>query len=191
MTDKSLLLHVCCAPCMTVVFKAFASDGYDVTAYFRNPNIHPLKEWERRFTTFRGYCREKQIKNIYDENYPLEENLMMILEAENRCLACFTDRLRATAQKADELGFKYFSTTLSVSPYQDHELIEQAGEAVSAESNSEFIYKDFTYEYRESIRLSREAGLYRQPYCGCVMSEYERYAKRRSLVKEDTDERCF
>lgn len=177
MTDKSLLLHVCCAPCMTVVYNGFSGDKYDVTAYFYNPNLHPYREWEKRFTTFRSYCRTKQIDHIYDESYPLEENLTMLLKAEDRCISCFTERLRMTAEKADELGLRYFSTTLTVSPYQNHDLILKAGKAVSARSISEFIYRDFRGDYRESIRLSREADLYRQPYCGCIMSERDRFNK--------------
>jgi len=162
---------------MTVVHRGFYDAEFDVAAYFFNPNIHPYKEWKRRFDTFCNYCTAEQIRNIYDDSFPLEDNLIMLLAAENRCLACFENRLRATAEKADELGIRYFSTTLTVSPYQDHKLIMEAGERASAESEAEFIYRDFSGSYCESIELSREAGLYRQPYCGCAMSERDRYMR--------------
>jgi predicted adenine nucleotide alpha hydrolase (AANH) superfamily ATPase len=110
-----------------------------------------------------------------DTRYPLEENLRMLLDAGNRCRACFRDRLSATALKASRMGLRAFSTTLSVSPYQDQDLIREAGEMAAAAGGVEFVYRDFTGLYRESVRISREAGMYRQPYCGCVFSERDRY----------------
>ncbi len=178
--EESLLLHTCCGPCMTVVFEQLQKEGFNITAFFYNPNIHPWKERERRLEALSDYADSSNIPLEIDEDYPLEDNIRMLLDADNRCYACFKDRLTATAQKAAELGFENFSTTLSVSPYQNQSFIIKAGSVASEKSGVRFIYRDFREFYRESIRISREAEMYRQPYCGCVFSERDRYLKLKS-----------
>ncbi len=165
---------------MTVVCEQLQKEGFEVTAFFYNPNIHPWKERERRLAALTGYADSKNIPLEIDEEYPLEENIRMLLDAENRCYACFLDRLSATAGKAAELGIKNFSTTLSVSPYQNQSFIIEAGKSAEKKSGVCFIYRDFREFYKESIRISREAEMYRQPYCGCVFSERDRYLKLKS-----------
>jgi predicted adenine nucleotide alpha hydrolase (AANH) superfamily ATPase len=176
--NEPLLLHVCCAPCSTVVQESFREEGWAVTAFFHNPNIHPWSEWKRRLDAVTAYTGQMEIPLESDLSYPLEENLKLLLGAALRCRACFAERLRATAVKAAALGIGNFSTTLSVSPYQDQELIAATGESAAAATGTVFVYRDFRNRYQESVRLSRELGLYRQPYCGCVMSERDRYAPR-------------
>lgn len=170
-----LLLHTCCAPCLTVVHRSLTEEGFNVTSFFYNPNIHPWKERERRLSALERYSADMGIPLVVDGAYPLEENLRMLLEAENRCAACFSDRLEATAGRASEMGIGHFSTTLSVSPYQDQDLIRRTGARAQQLHGGSFIYRDYRELYRESVELSREAGLYRQPYCGCVLSERDRY----------------
>ncbi len=181
MTNRiPLLLHVCCAPCMTVVKKALSREGFRVTAFFYNPNIHPFKERQRRLDALNAFSESEEIPLEIVESYPLEENIRMLLEAENRCFACFEDRLSVTAEKADEMGIYAFSTTLSVSPYQNQELIKRAGEKASYNTGVEFIYRDYRDLYKDSVSISRENDIYRQPYCGCVFSERDRYLSIKS-----------
>jgi len=170
-----LLLHVCCAPCLTVVLKGYRELGYDVTGLFYNPNIHPWKERQRRLDSLRSYASEAGMDLLVDESYPLEENLRMLLAAPNRCAACFADRLGETARRAAHGGFQRFATTLAVSPYQRPDLIVEAGSAAADEHGVDFSYRDYRPAFRRSVEMSRELGLYRQPYCGCVMSERDRY----------------
>lgn len=172
---EGLLLHACCAPCTTVVQSGLREEGYRVTALFHNPNIHPWSEWKRRMEMMEAYSAAVGLPLEVDRSYPLEANLKTLLDSEPRCRACFAQRLLATAVKAKELGLGFFSTTLSVSPYQDPELIIAAGNDAASATGIEFLYRDNRPLYRESIRISREMGLYRQPYCGCVMSERDRY----------------
>ncbi len=179
-TPEPLLLHACCGPCMTVVCEQLQKEGFEITAFFYNPNIHPWKERERRLEALSEYADSKGIPLEIDEEYPLEENIRMLLDADNRCYACFFDRLSATADKAAELGIENFSTTLSVSPYQNQKFIMEAGNAAEKTSGVRFIYRDFREFYSESMRISREAQMYRQPYCGCVFSERDRYLKLKS-----------
>jgi predicted adenine nucleotide alpha hydrolase (AANH) superfamily ATPase len=178
LTGEKLLLHVCCAPCSTVVQDSLGEEGWALTAFFHNPNIHPWSEWKRRLDAVTAYTEQMEIPLETDLSYPLEENLMLLLGAARRCQACFAERLHATAVKAAALGIRNFSTTLSVSPYQDQELITASGESAAAATGTVFVYRDFRNRYRESVRLSREQGQYRQPYCGCVMSERDRYSPR-------------
>lgn len=165
---------------MTVVCEQLQREGFEITAFFYNPNIHPWKERERRLGALTAYAYSKNIPLEIDEEYPLEENIKMLLDAENRCYACFQDRLSATADKARELGIDNFSTTLSVSPYQNQSFIMEAGKSAEKRSGVRFVYRDFREFYRESTRISREADMYRQPYCGCVFSERDRYLKLKS-----------
>lgn len=165
---------------MTVVCEQLQKEGFEVTAFFYNPNIHPWKERERRLEALTVYANSKDIPLEIDEEYPLEGNIRMLLDAENRCYACFADRLSATADKAAELGIQNFSTTLSVSPYQNQSFIIEAGEAAEKKSSVRFIYRDFREFYKESIRISREVEMYRQPYCGCIFSERDRYLRLKS-----------
>ncbi|MCK5115015.1 MAG: epoxyqueuosine reductase QueH [Candidatus Aegiribacteria sp.] len=165
---------------MTVVCEQLQKEGFEITAFFYNPNIHPWKERERRLQALVEYAYSKGIPLEIDDEYPLEENIRILMDTDNRCCACFKDRLSATADKARELGIENFSTTLSVSPYQNQSFIMEAGNAASLESGVRFIYRDFREFYKESMRISREAGMYRQPYCGCVFSERDRYLRLKS-----------
>ena len=178
----SLLLHVCCAPCTTVVLPGYRDEGFEVSGYFYNPGIHPYRENRRRLETLVAYAGRVEFDLISDYTYPLEENLAMLLSAENRCLACFTDRLETTALKAARSGIGTFATTLSVSPWQDHDLILKAGNRAAQLSGCRFLYRDFRPQYRKSVEMSREFGLYRQSYCGCVLSERDRYAKEHNDI---------
>ncbi len=117
---------------MTVVCEQLQREGFVITAFFYNPNIHPWKERERRLKALSEYADSKDIRLEIDEEYPLEENIRMLLDAENRCYSCFLDRLSATADKARELGIENFSTTLSVSPYQNQSFIMEAGNAADS-----------------------------------------------------------
>lgn len=173
--SSDMLLHICCAPCATAVLEALREQGHSVRGYFYNPSIHPWKELQRRLSTLLNWAPAADLPLDVVHEYPLEENISMLITAPNRCGACFMDRMRTTALKASELGIGRFTTTLTVSPYQNGELIREAGERASSETGVEYVHHDFTSLYRRSISLSRELGMYRQPYCGCVFSERDRY----------------
>jgi predicted adenine nucleotide alpha hydrolase (AANH) superfamily ATPase len=97
---------------------------------------------------------------------------------DERCAGCLGLRLRAAAAAAARLGVGRFGTTLSVSPYQRHDLIEAAGEAAAAEHGVTFVYLDLRTSYRQSYAESRRLDLYRQPYCGCAASKWEAWQAR-------------
>lgn len=174
-----MLLHVCCGPCAAFPVRYLTSQGIDITGYFYNPNIHPYKEYKRRLETAGEFAGKAGLDLIIRDEYTLEDFLRGALTAENRCAMCYELRLRQTARYARENGFDCFSTTLLVSPFQKHELIRETAERIAGEEDSPFCYFDFRSGWNEGVGISKEMGLYRQPYCGCIFSEKERYYKPR------------
>ena len=182
-----ILLHICCGPCAAFPLKYLRENfsAYDVTGYFYNPNIHPYKEFLRRLEALELFAREADLPLVIDRDYPLEEFLTNVITSggiENRCQVCYETRLQKTARQAKAEGFDAFSATLLVSPYQKHELIRAAGEKAARENNVEFCYFDFRPGWQEGVNISREMNLYRQPYCGCIFSEKDRYYRKKEEV---------
>lgn len=174
-----VLLHTCCAPCATFVVKSLKEDGFEPVLFFYNPNIHPLSEYLLREEAVRVYAEREHLEVIYC-GYELRKFLReVIFREDNRCPICYHLRLSRTVQYAKENDFSYFTTTLLLSPYQKLEVIRQIGEQLQAETGVSFLYKDFRPGYYESIRISKELGLYRQKYCGCIFSEEEAIRQRK------------
>lgn len=184
--DKKLLLHMCCGPCGIFPVKHLREKypGYTVAGYFYNPNIHPYQEFLRRLEALKAFSETAALELIADEDYELEDFLTKVISSskeekkEDRCRVCYEIRLRNTACLAKKEGFDAFTTTLLVSPYQKHELIKEVAQKIAQEEGVEFFYLDFRPGWREGVSLSRELKLYRQPYCGCIFSEKERYYKK-------------
>ncbi|MGE5552475.1 MAG: epoxyqueuosine reductase QueH [Betaproteobacteria bacterium] len=175
---KRLLLHACCAPCTIHPLAVLREEGWDVAGYFYNPNIHPYREWQRRRDTLAEYAARENLPVTWVEGYDLNAFLAEALAAgPSRCLSCYRRRLSATARAAREGGFGAFSTTLLVSPYQKHDEVRQIGEEVAQAEGVSFIYRDFRPGFRPAQARAKELGLYRQPYCGCIFSERERYQR--------------
>ncbi len=176
-----MLLHVCCGPCSVFPLIHLRENYPDcqITGYFYNPNIHPYKEFVRRLDTLKEYAGRIGLDDlIIDDSYELEEFLRAALTTpEGRCRYCYDLRLLQTARFAKLHGFDCFSTTLLVSPYQQHELIKAAGEKAARTEGIDFCYQDFRPGWQEGVKISRELEMYRQPYCGCVLSERDRYYK--------------
>ena len=173
---KKVLLHTCCAPCTTYVHKNLLEEDYDVTGFFYNPNIHPYTEYDKRITTMRLYALEKDFPVVYIDDYDIENYFDIIFKkGDKRCFYCYMLRLEKTAAYAKQNGFSAFTTTMLLSPYQDQNLLQEAGDLVSKKINIPFLYKDFRSGYKESIEISKEMNLYRQKYCGCIYSERDRF----------------
>lgn len=173
-----MLLHICCAPCATYTVKSLRDDGIEPVGYFYNPNIHPFKEYRRRFETLQQYAGVVELEVVYRDEYMLEEFIRQALEMDDRCSLCYTLRLEAAARQASDMGMPMFTSTLLISPYQKHEMIREIGESKAMEYGVEFHYRDLRDGYRDTYQMCRDMGLYRQPYCGCIFSEKERYYRR-------------
>lgn len=176
-----LLLHMCCGPCSCYPVKKLRADGIEPVGWFFNPNIHPYTEWDHRLKTAKEFAEKVGLEIITEENYQLREFLGRALTAEKeagwRCKMCYTWRLGAAAKYAAENGYKAFTSTLFYSIYQQHELMKETAEYFAEKYGIKFYYEDFRPGWQEGIDISHELELYRQPYCGCIFSEEERYSK--------------
>jgi len=171
-----ILLHVCCGPCALYPLRAMRDAGHDVTGFFYNHNIHPYQEYVRRRDAAIDMARQEEMDLMVRDEYDLELFLSSVAPApEKRCSYCYASRLRATAQTAVREGFDAFTAALLYSRYQKHEEIRTLGEQIGRELGIPFYYEDFRPGWQEGIKLSKELGLYRQQYCGCIYSEKDRY----------------
>ena len=173
-----LLLHLCCAPCTIYPLEILRKDAGQVKGVFFNPNIHPYLEYKKRLDTVREYAAREGLEVAVAEGYPIEEFLLKTAAlGKDRCSYCYEVRLRHTAEQARKGLFDAFTTTLLYSRYQKHDLIRATAEDAAREFNIPFYYRDFREGWDEGVRLSKEMGLYRQKYCGCIYSEKERFYK--------------
>jgi predicted adenine nucleotide alpha hydrolase (AANH) superfamily ATPase len=171
-----MLLHVCCGPCACATIPFWRNKGVELVDFFYNPNIHPLLEYRRRLVGAREIAEVTQTSLVVDEAYDPQAWFASVSgESGSRCERCIGMRLDRSAQEAVAQGCKAFSTTLAISPWQDHDVIRTRGGLAAEKHGVEFLYEDLRPEYPASRRLSRELGIYRQKYCGCLVSEWERY----------------
>ncbi len=181
---KRLLLHSCCAPCSSYVI-SYLSSYFDITILYYNPNIYPYSEYLKRKNEQIRLIKEIDKVNkveIIDCDYDndLYEKQIKGLESEpergKRCEVCYYLRMEKTASKAKEMGFDYFGTTLSVSPYKNSVLINEIGKKLATKYDINWLYSDFKKRdgYKKSISLSHKYNLYRQNYCGCIYSKQNR-----------------
>ncbi len=171
-----ILMHLCCGPCTAYPLAVLRDQGHDVSGYFYNPNIHPFREFARRLAALKELAAGTGLGVAYVEEYGLTEYLRQVVHhEEKRCLLCYEMRLTAAARHARETGADAFTSSLLYSKYQQHALIRSAGERLAAEYGVAFYYQDFRIGWQQGIDMAVAMGLYRQPYCGCIYSERERY----------------
>jgi predicted adenine nucleotide alpha hydrolase (AANH) superfamily ATPase len=172
----NLLLHICCAGCLCAPLEELRKENIYVHGYFYNPNIHPLLEFRKRLKAVHIFQESDPLIVDYCEEYGLMEYLKEEdYEGEDRCEDCYRLRLRTTACYAREKGFDAFSSTLLFSEHQDHERVKKVGEQVSEQIGISFEYRDYRYLCECSREIASKKMLYKQSYCGCIFSEYERY----------------
>lgn len=174
---KRLLLHACCAPCSSSCIERLVDD-FDVTVYFYNPNMDTDEEYNLRALEQQRLCELLNVKCVVEEYIPEQffsavKGMEEQKEGGARCGVCFALRLKKTAEYAKLNRFDYFTTTLTVSPLKNAEVLNLIGEKVGKELGVSFLNSDFKKQngYARSIELSKEYGLYRQNYCGCIFSK--------------------
>jgi len=167
-----ILLHSCCAPCTTFPASILRAEGFLVEGIFYNPNIFPDSEEEKRWSTYREYAARIGLKVFRPEGSHAEWRSFIAesLEGQGRCGLCYRMRLIEVARVAREKGYDCFSTTLLVSPYQDHLEVKRSLEEASRIHSVPYIYRDFRVGYRRSREMARGQHLYMQKYCGCEFS---------------------
>lgn len=188
-SKPTLLLHVCCAPCSSGVLEELA--GYfDITVFFYNPNIQPKEEYILRRDELKRFLSEVPFSSKiafaegpYDPNAftSFAEPLADSPEGSERCFKCFSLRLGKTSEYAKEKKFDYFTTTLSISPLKNAEVLNKIGLMYQEKTGVSYLLSDFKKKnrYQKSIQVSHEYNLYRQNYCGCL------YSKKKSEEKYD------
>ncbi len=176
-TKKTLLLHQCCGPCSCYPIQNLKlQDEYKVEGFFYNPNIHPMKELYNRLEATLQLNKIENVNSHWDEEYGLKKFLKLSkIPKERRCRTCYAMRLQKTAQKAKKMGVDAFSSSLLYSKHQYHHIIVEEAEKAAKRFGIPFVYSDFRSGHKEGIDISKEYGLYRQQYCGCIYSEEERY----------------
>jgi epoxyqueuosine reductase len=176
-----LLFHCCCAPCTLSCIDSIRAEGIEAELFWYNPNIHPYMEYKSRRDCLREFAAKENLKLELVDEYGLNSFLAEVFpviqsgESKKRCEICYRMRLERTALAAAEKGYRFFSTSLLVSPYQDHDALKRDGVTAAAKYGVEFFYRDFRPFYREGQTKARTANLYMQKYCGCIFSEEERY----------------
>ncbi len=174
---KSVLIHCCCAHCTAYTAQYWREQGYEVTTLWYNPNIHPYMEHQHRLEAMQSLAQKGNLPLLVTEGYDMIDYLRRVVEHEaQRCQYCFRLRLLKTVETARQMGFSAFTTTLLISPHQKHDLIREIGNELAEEKSVPFLYADLRKHYSDSRRMTRGLDLYRQQYCGCVYSEWERYA---------------
>jgi predicted adenine nucleotide alpha hydrolase (AANH) superfamily ATPase len=177
---NKLLIHVCCAHCAAYTAEHWRQQGYEVAGFWYNPNIHPYTEHQQRLESMKSLAARIDVPLIIAGGYDMPEYFRRVVgHEEERCRHCFELRLAQTADTARNNGFDAFTTTLLISPHQKHELIKEIGERLAREKGVEFLYADLRKRYSDSRHITKPLDLYRQQYCGCVYSEWERYDEKK------------
>ena len=198
MMKGRLLLHCCCAPCSSATLERLQQE-WETDIYYYNPNIEPEAEFEKRageeqrfIRAFRPDGGVRVIKAEYDHEAfeQIAKGRENLPERSERCYLCYELRMRRTAEYAKTHGYAAFTTSLSISPYKSSRWINEIGERLEKETGVPFLHSDFKKQngYRRSIELSKEYGLYRQDWCGCVYSRQERERKLAERAAEAEQE---
>ena len=177
------LLHICCAPCANQCIEVLRTDGLDVTGFWYNPNIHPFTEYRARRDCLRTYAEEISLPMIEKNDYALRPFVRAVAEdIAHRCGKCYEMRLFEAAKQAKEGGFDSFTSSLFISPYQNHELMVEVAQRAEETYGVEFLYRDFRPYFKDGQVFARQQEFYMQKYCGCVFSEEERYLKKSKII---------
>ncbi|MFC1899119.1 epoxyqueuosine reductase QueH [Chloroflexota bacterium] len=179
MKSKSVLVHCCCAHCAAYTLDYWRHQGYQVSILWYNPNIHPYMEHQHRLEAMEILARETGLPLVVINGYDIVDYFRDIANREDeRCRHCFRMRLMKTAETARDRGFEAFTTSLLISPHQKHELLKEISHEISEKLGVGFLCADLRKRYSDSRHITRGMNIYRQQYCGCVFSEWERYTGR-------------
>ena len=177
------LLHICCAPCANQCIEVLRGDKFEVSGFWYNPNIHPFTEYRARRNCLQEYAPTIDLPLIVKNDYALRPFVREVADdIAHRCGKCYEMRLFETAKYAAENGFDSFTSSLFISPYQNHELMKEVAERAAETYGVEFLYRDFREVFKAGQAFAREHEFYMQKYCGCVFSEEERYLKKNKII---------
>jgi len=176
---KKILLQVCCAPCACFPMQVLFDEGFKITLFFYNPNIHPEKEYEKRLTELKKYVAKFPAVNLVAGKYEKEKwlaqtkSLAQELEGGKRCDVCYRIRLKKTAQTAKQKNFNYYGSTLSISPHKKAAKISELGNKLAKEIGIAFLDRNWRKKegFKKACLIAKVEKFYRQNYCGCIYSQ--------------------
>lgn len=185
-----LLLHSCCGPCSSYVLE-YLSQYFDITVYYYNPNISPASEFTHRAEEQQKLIATMPLGGTVDciiadyepeAFYEIAKGKEEEPEGGTRCFDCYRLRLRKTAEAAKAGGYDYFTTTLSISPHKNAQVLNAIGKELATEYDIAYLYSDFKKKngYKRSCELSEQYHMYRQDYCGCIYSKREAQARKQA-----------
>ena len=180
---RRILVDACCGPCALPATRLFRGAEHEARFLFYNPNVHPFREYRRRLESFEALMLAEGLQYTLLPYEPEEWIRAVAYREESRCEFCYRMRLRRAADLAAEEGLDALTTTLFSSPYQDHELLSRIGGSICRSRGLEFVLWDGRDSYRRDHEEARARGLYLQAYCGCILSERERYDRSRRAGK--------
>lgn len=177
----TLFLHSCCAPCSSYVLE-YLSKYFKITVFYYNPNIYPDEEYYKRVEEQKQFIKDFKSANPIDfvegnfdkdRFYAVTKGMENLPEGGERCFKCYELRLREAAKYAKSHGFDYFTTTLSISPLKNAQKLNEIGLSLANEYSIKYLVSDFKKKngYKRSVEISRQYGMYRQNYCGCIFSK--------------------
>lgn len=196
-----LLIHSCCAPCSSYVLE-YLSQYFKITVFYYNPNITEREEYEKRVKEQQRLIRELPAKHPIDfveGTYEPQKfttavrGMEQIPEGGARCEVCFRMRLLETAKLAAGREFDYFTTTLTISPLKNAQLLNAIGDEIQQQiPGAHFLHSDFKKKngYKRSVELSEIYHLYRQDYCGCIYSRQERQRQKEMMSQKNAPQGC-
>lgn len=184
-----ILIHACCAHCLAKTLSGLRAEygaKLEPVVFWFNPNIHPLIEYRRRLKAVRIYLERDPIPFVLRDEYgliPFCSAIHGYYDRPARCAICYALRLNVAAEQAAHEECKAFTSTLITSVHQDHEQISAAGNKAAERHGVPFLYRDLRAVAVEEEELR---GIYRQQYCGCVFSEFDRWSiTRKHLYREN------
>ena len=182
-SKKTILMHTCCAPCATFPLLKLV-EYFDVTLYYNNSNIYPSEEYIRR--------RDELIRYVDIFNKEHNENVKLIIpeykneeytkkleplkdepECGKRCHLCYYLRMNEGYEYANNHGYDYFTTVMTISRQKDAYVLNGIGKQLEKKYlNTKYLYHIFKKHKGIDIgqELSKKYNLYRQDYCGCLYS---------------------
>lgn len=184
-----LLLHACCAPCSSYCLE-YLKEYFDITLFFYNPNISSREEFDKRYNELKRLVKEMNSDiDIICPGYATQEFLQKVKGYENcpeggdRCGICYALRLKRACEYAEENGFEYYCSTLSISPHKNAQRLNTIGEYLASGKKVKHLPNDFKKKggYLRSIELSRKYNLYRQDFCGCEFSSFQRQVSKSKM----------
>lgn len=182
-----LALHACCGPCLLEPYDALSREVEQIAVIYANPNIQPADEYARRRDTIAAHTTAfgmAWVELPYDAAGWSDAVASVVHDRVQRCRACYRLRIGSVAQWAADNGFDAVATTLTVSPYQDPAAITEEGAAAAAAAGVRYLERDFRALYEQATRRSKELGMYRQSYCGCLPSLAEAQEERAARKAE-------